>query len=414
MGDLVNGDEHHVSARVRQLGDGGGARVADGGGSSARRSSPTLAVSGLADATVSSTTAGGQVSFHAVELPGLSRPISSSSPFAVVSAASTAAGVVLLSDTVRHICAGTAARTMAQVFVHPIDTVKTRMQVTNDTKRLTKWKASSVTFTIKGRPMQVQPNIFCHGFRDIYTGVSGALLGTVPTAFVYFWAYENSSKYLKDKLPEEWSQIKHVLSASAGALTSAFLRVPTDTIRHRVQAYMHPNVFDATVTILRQKGICGLYSGFLPTLCRDVPEIAIQFSAYEALRSMVRANRKDHEPLQTWEHLMLGGAAGALAATCTMPIDYMKTTMQCASGNVSMREIAAATMRERGPAGFFAGMGPRVAQTTIMSATFFGLFEFWKLQLKPAIHRDEGDKKVLPKLLTKRRDHVWKRQFVYR
>jgi hypothetical protein len=59
-------------------------------------------------------------------------------------------------------------------------------------------------FAFRGRPLQVQPNIFCHGFRDIYTGVSGALLGTVPTAFVYFWAYENSSKYLKDKMPEEW------------------------------------------------------------------------------------------------------------------------------------------------------------------------------------------------------------------
>lgn len=31
----------------------------------------------------------------------------------------------------RHIIAGTAARTMAQAFIHPIDTVKTRLQVTN-------------------------------------------------------------------------------------------------------------------------------------------------------------------------------------------------------------------------------------------------------------------------------------------
>ena len=30
---------------------------------------------------------------------------------------------------VRHIIAGTAARTMAQAFIHPIDTVKTRLQV---------------------------------------------------------------------------------------------------------------------------------------------------------------------------------------------------------------------------------------------------------------------------------------------
>ena len=33
-----------------------------------------------------------------------------------------------LTMQVRHIIAGTAARTMAQCFIHPIDTVKTRLQ----------------------------------------------------------------------------------------------------------------------------------------------------------------------------------------------------------------------------------------------------------------------------------------------
>jgi len=30
---------------------------------------------------------------------------------------------------VRHVFAGTAARTMAQALIHPLDTVKTRLQV---------------------------------------------------------------------------------------------------------------------------------------------------------------------------------------------------------------------------------------------------------------------------------------------
>ena len=35
----------------------------------------------------------------------------------------------------------------------------------------------------------------------------------------------------------------HVVSASAGAVVSAFVRVPTDTLKHRVQAYVLPDVF---------------------------------------------------------------------------------------------------------------------------------------------------------------------------
>ena len=37
-------------------------------------------------------------------------------------------------------------------------------------------------------------------------------------------------------------------------------------------------------SILATQGIRGLYHGLLPTLLRDVPELTLQFSLYEALR----------------------------------------------------------------------------------------------------------------------------------
>ena len=46
----------------------------------------------------------------------------------------------------------------------------------------------------------------------------------------------------------------HVVSASAGAGVSAFVRVPTDTLKHRVQAYVLPDVFRARPIPL----LCGL------------------------------------------------------------------------------------------------------------------------------------------------------------
>ena len=45
-------------------------------------------------------------------------------------------------------------------------------------------------------------------------------------------------------------------------------------------------------------------------------------------------------------------------------------------------QVFAQTVRDKGPAGLFTGMGPRVTQTALMSAVFFSLFEFWKGQLK--------------------------------
>ena len=57
--------------------------------------------------------------------------------------------------------------------------------------------------------------------------------------------------------------------------------MPTDTLKHQVQAYMHQDVLQAARTICRTSGVRGLYRGFWPTLARDVPEIAIQFTLYE-------------------------------------------------------------------------------------------------------------------------------------
>ena len=143
------------------------------------------------------------------------------------------------------------------------------------------------------------------------------------------------------------SAATHLGSASVGACMSALVRVPTDTLKHRVQAYLHHDIFDAVRalltsrthpgehlvqppfaawqshmscmrsphrgiavqtrssasrlfltlpsflglslvrpdeqarTITAESGVLGLYRGFWPTLLRDVPEIAIQFTLYE-------------------------------------------------------------------------------------------------------------------------------------
>jgi solute carrier family 25 (mitochondrial S-adenosylmethionine transporter), member 26 len=147
------------------------------------------------------------------------------------------------------------------------------------------------------------------------------------------------------------------VAAGAGALASTIVRVPTDTLRHRVQAYLHPNVFQAVPQLFRAKGLRGFFSGFVPTVLRDVPEIAIQFATYEALRATFQ--RRTDQKLTTWQHLLLGGTAGAIAAVFTMPLDVAKTQMQC--GGAKMRELGLPRVMkslcaEHGPQALFSGM----------------------------------------------------------
>ncbi|CAK0786047.1 hypothetical protein CVIRNUC_009260 [Coccomyxa viridis] len=323
--------------------------------------------------------------------------------------------LVLLSDTVRHIIAGTAARTMAQCFIHPIDTVKTRLQVNKHTapELLKSWRSTSkahpVDLYIKDRRVVHMRNWLIKGPKDIYLGMTGAIIGTIPTAFLYFSTYE----WCKEKLAARGHSqaVTHLASASAGAILSAFVRVPTDTLKHRTQAYLIPDVWRGARSIVGKEGIAGLYHGLLPTLLRDVPDIAIQFTLYERLRKTLE-RRRAVAKLRTWEHLILGGFAGATAASITMPLDFAKTVLQCGSA-LPVHRVLKQTLADKGPAGLFTGMGPRVTQTAVMSAVFFSLFEFCKSQLKRASEREEEDRQLRPKLYMKRRTHVWKRQFSY-
>lgn len=303
-----------------------------------------------------------------------------------------------------HVYAGAMAKTLSQVGGHPVDTVKTRMQVRDPPKKLRKWRKNIASHHIGIGPVGVD-NWFFKGPADLYRGVAGAILGTVPNALLYFAAYETSKQNLEKYLPPG---VVHVASASIGTLVSSVVRVPADTLKHRVQAYMHPNVFEAFRSVVTAEGLGGLYKGFWPTLMRDVPEIVIQFGVYEKLRAVVQKKRNVAK-LTTPEHLLLGACAGAIAATFTMPLDLVKTRQQCGA-NQAIPMIVASVIREKGAAGLFSGLGARTIHVSLMSALFFGLFEYCKLIIKP--NRSAQDKLFLPKIWKKRRDKIWKRQFM--
>jgi len=322
-------------------------------------------------------------------------------------------------DHTRHVCAGTLARTAAQMFVHPIDTVKTRLQVSKPHKKVKKWrkKIKKRAFVFGTKNLALKFNNFMYkGPGDLYRGLGGNFVGTIPTAASYFMAYEAAKRYLESHLDEEGplAGLIHVLSASAGAISSSVFRVPTDVVKHRVQAYQYPTAWSGVASIWTSQRIRGFYAGYFPTLIRDVPEIAIQFATYEFLRKRV-ASTTGVEKMETWQHLVLGGLSGCVAAISTMPLDVLKTRIQCGmTTGLGPVGTLVEMVEDKGFKSLFAGVGPRVAYVGVMSAVLFTLFEYSKLLLKPAGERSKKDTLLLPKIIRKKRDKVWKRQFVWR
>ena len=59
----------------------------------------------------------------------------------------------------------------------------------------------------------------------MYLGLAGAVLGTLPTALVYFSTYEVVKARLERTQCKQ--AVTHLLSASAGAVLSAVIKVTT-------------------------------------------------------------------------------------------------------------------------------------------------------------------------------------------
>ena len=71
------------------------------------------------------------------------------------------------------------------------------------------------------------------------------------------------------------------------SLRSKYSSLP-DHIPVHMQAGVYPNVFHAARSITDAAGVRGLFTGYLPNLLEDVPDMAFKFAAYESMRSLHR------------------------------------------------------------------------------------------------------------------------------
>ncbi|XP_035717322.1 S-adenosylmethionine mitochondrial carrier protein-like isoform X1 [Vespa mandarinia] len=246
------------------------------------------------------------------------------------------------------ILAGASAGICVDTVLFPLDTIKTRLQ-------------SQYGFLQSG------------GFKGLYRGLYPVLIGSTPTAALFFVTYENIKVYTKPLVSKRYHSLIHMGAASLSEMVACIVRVPVEVMKQRKQA------------LLLDKGnfsIKLLYRGYWSTVLRDMPFSLIQFPLWEYLKNIWSLYvKRDIYPI---ESAICGSLGGAFSAAVTTPLDVAKTRIMLANKMIQSSELKlSTTLRsiyiEKGINGLFAGVGYRVMWISIGGFIFFGVYEEAKL-----------------------------------
>ena len=214
----------------------------------------------------------------------------------------------------------------ARCIVHPLDTLKAKIQIQQSSKQSNLSILHSLTHTIK-----------TEGLQGLYRGLPIALVGSLPATCIYFTTYEISKGFLMDSLSFS-PFIVYFLSGMVAETVSCMFFVPIDVIKERLQVqenlklYKYSGGLDAFRTIMRTEGIKGIYKAYGATVASFGPFSALYFVFYEKFKEVLVGKQKEIGFVQS---LVSASCAGALASFVTNPLDIAKVRMQVvrATGN---------------------------------------------------------------------------------
>ncbi|XP_058188962.1 protein MITOFERRINLIKE 1, chloroplastic [Rhododendron vialii] len=286
--------------------------------------------------------------------------------------------LTVLERSVIGAAAGGIAGAFTYVCLHPLDTVKTKLQ----TKGASEIYSSALDAV--GKTFQSK------GILGFYSGVSAVIVGSTASSAVYFGTCEFGKSVLS-KLPNYPSVLIPPTAGAMGNIISSAIMVPKELITQRMQAGAKGRSWEVLLRILEKDGVLGLYAGYSATLLRNLPAGVLSYSSFEYLKTVVllRTKQVHLEPVQS---VCCGALAGAISASLTTPLDVVKTRLMTQGHGEAVNKVAAAMvtgvsatvkqiLKEEGWVGLTRGMGPRVLYSACFSAIGYFAFETAKVSI---------------------------------
>nr|CAD1837937.1 unnamed protein product [Ananas comosus var. bracteatus] len=320
---------------------------------------------------------------------------------------------------------GAIAGAFGEGMMHPIDTLKTRIQSqavitgTQTQKNIlqmvrTVWVADGlkVVWLINS----CVPWIDQAKLIRVLPGITPGVTGSLATGATYFGIIESTKKWLEEVNPNLSGHWSHFIAGAVGDTLGSFVYVPCEVMKQRMQVQGTRNSWISAMTkgnisrspgpdvwILYWNGSSRLFNfqgarsqriicWVLVYTCQgrafcwaDVYSLDLQVTFYEALKDLTEFGKQKYLPnsdlhvSSTFEGLLLGGLAGGFSAYLTTPLDVIKTRLQVQGSTIRYKGFLDALRRiwvAEGLNGLFKGSVPRIIWYVPASALTFMAVEF--------------------------------------
>ncbi|EMR09225.1 hypothetical protein PNEG_02561 [Pneumocystis murina B123] len=291
---------------------------------------------------------------------------------------------------------------MVDIILFPLDTMKTWTQEEKKNMNKNEYK------------------VFKQGMkRNIYSGLGGMIMGSIPSSFVFFTIYETTRSILiedeyKKIINKTWNIEKDVLlnkneskmsdlmdrrsmilscsfAACLSELAACIVRMPSEVIKQRTQAGQYSSSWEAFVDIFpgkKNQRYGGLYCGFVSTIIRDIPFSVLQFPLWEILKQKMSENSNikilsnisipflgETTLSSTLQSAISGSIASSIAAALTTPLDVVKTRTILSQTKPNWINCATRIVKEEGIRALFKGIIFRITWISMGGALFLGTYD---------------------------------------
>ncbi|KAK3995066.1 mitochondrial FAD carrier protein FLX1 [Cladorrhinum sp. PSN332] len=287
-----------------------------------------------------------------------------------------------LSHALVETVAGLSAGTMATLIVHPLDIVKTRMQIYRSSHASA--SAAPTTVTLIRTLYQTDRPLAA-----LYRGLTPNLIGNATSwaSFFFFKSrVEKGVKYLKSSPAQLLSPIDFFVSSlAAGALTQLITN-PIWVLKTRMLSSdrgakgAYPSMWAGAVHLFKSEGFKGFYRGVGVGMLA-VSHGAVQFAVYDPARRMYLArsghSKKGDVPNEVT--IVLSTVAKLIAGGATYPLQVLRSRLQHYEAEEMFGKgvggVVRRLWREEGIRGFYRGVVPGVVRVLPATWVTFLVYE---------------------------------------